>query len=108
MKDVLTDLSALCGVKRFNLDGLASQLTYLISHYITCARAEKTDVVELDIGIGTLILKLDDIEVKYKFIPSNQLSKEVINGYNSKDSVLIQKADKLIGQRINKTYRELL
>lgn len=108
IRNALKDLSQLCGVQEYNLQGLVNQFNNLISHYIFCEKEKKNTNVEVDIGIGTLVFIIVNNEIKYKFIPSKKLERSVSSGYNSKESVLIEKADKLIGQRINKTYKELL
>ena len=108
VKNVKKDISQLCSISETNLDGLNNQLCDLISHYIYCARETEEKEIQLDIGIGLLIIMIYDKEVRYKFLPSKSMEKAVIDGYKSRNSVLIEKADKSIGQRINKTYKELL
>ncbi len=107
-KNALNDLSQLCGVQEYNLVGLSNQFNTLISHYMFCLKNSVDNKLEVDIGIGTIVFILVNNEVKYKFIPSKNLEKSVIEGCKADESVLIKKANQLIGQRINKTYKELL
>lgn len=106
--ELLKDLAEISGVKKFNLDGLTKLSLDLFSHYISCAKQENTNLLEIDIGIGSLIIRLSENEIDYKFIPSKNLEWAIKDGLVNKESILIKKANTLIGQRINKTYKELI
>lgn len=105
---LLKDLSSVCGVKEYNLQGLSELAIDLIGHYIHCAKLEKDNPINIDIGIGNLAILCKEDCIEYKFSPSEDMEKSLSRSARMSSDVLIDRACELIGQRINKTYKELI
>lgn len=106
--DLIKDLSAITDIKEYNLKSLLTLVTKLISHYVYCSAKEKSTQIDIDLGIAELIIYFENDVVKYKFIPSKELHNSIKKSFNSDEDLLIDEAIKVLGQRIEKTYKELL
>ena len=65
-------------------------------------------ISEIDLGFGTLLIKLEDDSVKYKFIPSNALETNIKETVTKKKNPLIAAVDSSLVQKIEHCYKELL
>lgn len=104
--NLIEDLSVLTGVSKYNLIDLANLSVDVISHDINESILQHESVTEINIGIGTLLITNQDNSIKYKFIPSKTLENNVYNSYQKQDTLEL-KVDKVLGERINKTYKDL-
>lgn len=79
MKINLTeDLSTITTIQVTTLNKIIQKITWIIADAVENAVINKEDLVEIDIGIGTLKIKYDNQTVKYKFVPK-QVLEETIN-----------------------------
>ncbi len=106
--NLLKDLANITDIKEYNLQRLTDIISKLISHYTFCARQEGLNCIDIDLGKANLIIRFEDDGISYKFVPGKDLNEAIKRAYNNKDTELIDGTIKLIGQRINKTYKELL
>ena len=64
------------------------------------------NLVDINIGIGTLSILVDNDVIQYRFVPSNSLEsnikKTVVEGKNP----LVEKAEKLLAKKIIDTYKD--
>lgn len=65
------------------------------------------DVTVADIGIGKLYIKRIGSELKYKFEPSDYLSKALANTLADKENPLVNSLDASIGRKFTDLYKEL-
>ena len=61
----------------------------------------------IDIGIGNLVLNIDNDELKYKFIPSNKLENNIKYTLDNGHCPLIDKAEESLQTKILGVYKEL-
>lgn len=108
MTDLIKDLSTLTTIPEKALQKLNNKSYYCINEAVLETLLAKKELVEINIGIGTLYIQLLDNSVKYKFIPSPEMEKNikntVINNQNSLQNVL---ESSLVNKIIN-TYKDLL
>ena len=64
--------------------------------------------IEVDIGIGTLYIKLEDANIKYKFIPSKNLEETVAQTIRTKTSPVTIAVNTALRKRIENVYKQLL
>lgn len=107
MKDALKDIAAITTIPPFSLQNLFNTLGDIISYDVQESLLDKQNICEIDIGIGTLNILVTEDEVKYKFIPSRNLSASVIYAIEHKDAPLIVKAEQSLSKKILNTYKDL-
>ena len=108
MNSLLSDISATTGIPKLTLEKLADKSCLILADSVLENIMLKSSQSAIDIGIGVLNIKIEDSQIKYKFIPSKELDKLVVNAVNSKTSPLISKLDLTLNERISATYKELL
>ena len=72
MYNLINDISILTTIPATTLNKLIDKTHYLICNDLIESINKKEDLVEIDVGIGTLQLKLIDNDVKYRFIPNRK------------------------------------
>lgn len=103
-----TDLSVLTNISKLSLENLADKACYCMSHTVLEALVSKEAQCEIDIEIGKLYIKLEEDQIKYKFIPSKKLEETIAFTVKNKQSPLINKIDSGLVERIENAYRCLL
>lgn len=103
-----TDLSTLTTISKLSLENLAEKAIYCMSHTILEAILSKETQCEIDIDIGKLYIKLEQDQIKYKFIPSKKLEETIAFTVKNKQSPLLTKLDLGLAERIEKAYRSVL
>lgn len=108
MNNLLNDISTLTNIPFYILNELSDKSILSISHSVYEGLLENEPLTEIDIGIGTLYIKLEDANIKYKFIPSKKLEKEVAETISSKQSPLVKEVDDSFRSKIDYAYKKLL
>lgn len=109
MKRNLTkDISALTGLTVTSLNDVMSRASMCVAHSVYESVLSEENEVEIDIGIGTLIVKVCEDVVKYRFEPSKALEENLIEVVNKKQSPLLEKANETLRERIKRTYKEIV
>lgn len=108
MNKLVNDISEITGVSLNALYELIDKSQLIIAHDVFENLKEKNSQTTLDIGIGTLYIKLEDEKIKYKFIPSKNLDKLVYQAATQKSSPLANRAELMLNKRIDQTYKELI
>lgn len=106
MYDLIADVEALSGVKRYNIDKLIDLSLYSISHDVIESKLSGSNSCTIDIGIGYLYFEYEDNIIRYKFTPNEKFEKNLQLSYKGVD-ILDKKLDENLGQRISSTYKEL-
>lgn len=101
------DLSALTNVDENYINKLFSKLKWCICDGVSEAEYTNDNSLSCDLGIGKILLTIEENSVKYKFIPSPELEEMVIKaimGDNTFESTL----EKNLVNKITKVYKDLL
>ena len=106
--DLNQDLSIITNVAKLALDNLSDKATECIAHAAAEMIICKETQCEIDIGIGLLYIKVEESNIKYKFIPHKELEELIASSIINKSSPITVKADKALGERIQNAYRCLL
>lgn len=107
MTDVIQDLCTLTTIPRTALDKLVRKSEGCICHAIEEAKEEDTDVVSVNIGIGTLQFTFVDDTLEYRFIPSLRLEKEIIATVQTGESPLVLDIETALRDKILNVYKNL-
>lgn len=106
--ELTNDLSQLTSIPQKVLKKLCELSIYCINEEVFESLNDGEPVVEVDIGIGDLLIQLSDNELKFKFIPSDMLKQEVINTIQQHENSMIVKLNYNLVDTITKTYKELI
>ncbi len=106
--NIIDDLSSLTTIAEKHLVKLLAKEIYCISDAVAEAKAIEKDAVDLDIGIGTLSIRMSEEEVAYKFIPSAELHSAVKSAISSGQNLLEDKLEASLVSKVTDAYKELL
>lgn len=106
--NMVKDLSALTGVTVTSLNDIMNRAEMCISHDVFETILSGDELTTIDIGFGTLTIKVCEDCIKYKFEPSRNLEQTILEACNSGTSPLLQRASDALSERIQHTYKELI
>lgn len=106
MIDIIDDISTLTTIPKSNLDKLVEQSIKCISHSVWENNEETDYTVDLNIGIGTLHIKVESNTVKYKFIPSSKLEKSIQSALLDNIDPLVCVIEQAVCKKILTGYKE--
>lgn len=109
MYDLIKDLASITTIPEDALNKLVSKTEWCICDCVNeklVCNNEK--VVEINIGIGTLSLIIDDNSIIYRFVPSKELEKYVIDTIKNEKNPLKYVLEKNLINKITKVYKELI
>ncbi len=105
--NLIKDLNILTTIPTASLDKLEDKVIWLICDNLTESIIKKEKVAEIDIAIGKLIIKIDEENIKYKFIPYKKLEENiksvVVNGKNPLEIVI----EENLSTKFINTYKDL-
>ena len=100
--DLKNDLSTLTTINESTFNKLLTKVIWCICDSVERAVLSKDNIVDIDTGIGRLLINISENEVKYKFKPSEKLetsiSDTIINEHNELVNVL---EDNLVNKMTN-------
>lgn len=108
MTKLIADLSILTTIPEKTLTELLDKVTYCICDAVKESELQDITTTEIDVGIGTLYIKHEDSELKYKFIPSDNLSKDVIKVINTRLNLLEKNLETSLSTKFKNVYKKLL
>ena len=108
MYELTKDISTITTIPKTSLDSLIDSAIICICHDALEDSLNDIDVCEIDIGLGNLYLKLDNDDIKFKFVPNLKFENILKESLNNKTSPLISKAELVLKAKVMKTYKDLL
>lgn len=105
--NIIKDLSTLTTVDMKTLESLLNKMMMCMYDVILESCIEQKDVVEMNIGIGTLSLLYQNNEIKYKFKPSAKFEEGIVKTIKTKNNTLDETIDKELKERLVHTYKDL-
>lgn len=99
--DLTEDLSTITTIQVATLNKLLQKVSWIITDAVESAVANNEDHLDIDIGIGTIKIKFDNKNVRYRFVPKptleNAISKTVVTEQNPLEIALEKSlADKMV------------
>lgn len=107
MVDIINDTATITTIPTNTLVQLKKRVEQCIASAVYSAAIVSDDTVELDIGIGVLIICWSEEEIRYKFIPSKSLESLVTSAVVDKKCDLIEAMEKSLTTKIINVYKEL-
>ena len=109
MKSKLSrDINQLTSIPISALDSLSEKSEWCICNTLQEAVLNDETEAEIDLGIGSLLLSIQEGKVLYKFIPSKSLEKSIFQTYTNKQNPLVQKIEETLVKKITEVYKDLL
>lgn len=106
--DTVADVARLTTIPEDALRRLVDKFVYCITDAVAEAREAGKSAADMDIGIGTLSISLDDDEVRYKLIPGENLKSAVRSAIIDEQNLLERKLEQALVAKITGTYKDLL
>lgn len=104
---LVTDLSTITTIPVSTLEKLYDKQQLCILHKVSENEKRGEPITYVDIGPGTLYIKHENDELRYKFIPSKSFEKDLKEVILSGQSPLITKAEEALKDKITNTYKDL-
>ena len=79
-----------------------------ICHSVIENLLQKNPNTEIDIGIGVLHIRVEEDQVKYKFIPAKNLEENVAEAIQTKESPITLEVETALKERVEQAYKHLL
>ena len=103
----IQSVSTLSRVPVKTLNKLVELATLSITDDLYDAIQKSEELVEIDIGIGTLSILTRDGNIKFRFIPSAKLEENIINTLKGQNE-LQEVTEQSLVDKINQLYKDLL
>ena len=108
MENILKDISILSTIPEKYLKRLSSLAVYTINDAVNDAIINNNYCEDVDIGIGVITIWFKDNELKFKFKPSSELEKSLIDTIINKQNILENVLEESLVDKITNTYKDLL
>ena len=82
--DLIQDVSKLTAVSQITLNKLANIVSLCICNDVYESILKNEAVTEIKLGIGTLLIKNENNNILYKFIPNQKLENQLIDTIKTK------------------------
>ena len=105
--DAVQDLNVLTTIPTASLQKLFDKIQFIICHTLEESILEGDEITEVDLDFGTLVIKIEDGQIKFRFVPSVKLNKSIKSTIIDKKSPLTSEIEATLKDRITKTYKEL-
>lgn len=108
MINLIEDISKLTTIPEKVLTKLVEKVYFCVSNAVEEAVLAQEKVLEIDTGVGILLIKLNSDNVRYKFIPNKELETSIKNTILNKKNLLQDTLETTLVTRIINTYKELI
>ena len=106
--EIIKDLNSLTSIPEKILEKLSDNILFLILQNLEETLTKKENICEINLNLGTLIISIEEEELKFKFIPSKKLEKEILKTLELNENSMTQILTNNMVNALEKTYKELL
>lgn len=107
MTDTIKDVATLTTIPEKTLMKLFQKFIYCICETILEDIQDEKEITELNIGLGTLYIKHDSNDIKYKFVPSNDLEKGINLTVTKKLNLMENTLNAVLAKKFMNVYKDL-
>lgn len=107
MVDLVKDMSTLTTLSEKTINKFFKKISFCIAEAVHEAKIKGEELTEINIGFGTLYIKNDPDNVKYKFIPSNELDDGVKNTLKYDRNILEDVLNEALAKKFAEVYKDL-
>lgn len=105
--DIKHDLATLTTINELAINRVFDKASWCICDAVEAAILNNENTVEVDIGFGTIILKIEANNVIYKFKPSRSLDKAVINTIINEENELTFNIENNLVNKFESIYKDM-
>lgn len=106
--DFKENLSKLTTIPSESISKLSKYINLIHSNNVLERLLSGSDIIEIDIFEGKLIMKLDEDTLRYKFIPSDEFNKLMIDTITNKQSKLVTELSDRVKNTLINWRKDLL
>ena len=108
MESIVNNLSTITTIPVNSLQKLKEKEIFLICNAMEEAMLQNESFVELNIWIGVLSRAIENNSIKYKFVPSTKLEKNLVSTIKDKHNPLTVAFEESLADKIMKTYKDMM
>jgi hypothetical protein len=105
--NIVSDTAVLTTIPEKTIKKIMDKMVYAIAEAVVEARITNQSVIELNIGLGTLFIKLEDDSIQYKFVPGEKLEESVKNSFINQQNLLEDVLDASLVNKLTNIYKDL-
>ena len=106
--NITSDLSVLTTIPENTLNRLNDLTMKCIAHAVFESSLNRENTCIVDIGIGKLIIAPSEEDVNIRFEPSQKMESMLVDAINKKEDPLTLEVEKVLSEKIMRTYKDLL
>lgn len=106
--DLISDISLLTSVPYKTLKNLCDKSNECICHSILENTQAFIGETIIDIGVGQLIVVVNNDEIHYRFKPSSSLENMLVETLSTRKDPLVTQIEQKLVSRILNTYKDLM
>lgn len=99
------DISTISTVSISTLSKFVKQINWCITDAVCKSTYSGDTETNIDIGIGRLIIKYDNEQVKYRFEPSQELDNAVVAAIVDEQNPLVDNLEESLIEKITNAYK---
>lgn len=107
MTNVVSDLSTFTEVPEKIIRKLMDAVGYIICQGVLEDTLSDQGITQVDFGFGNLYIKHENGEIKYKFVPSDQLASNVEGTVKNRLNLVENTLTTRLGEKLLEVYKEL-
>lgn len=105
---LIEGLSTLTTIEESALERLVKLSECIIVDEVVEGIKQEKDIIDIDIGIGTLFINFTGDALKFKFAPNAKFEEEIIKACVHKVNLLDNRVEATLKAKIVNTYKDLL
>lgn len=99
------DLSTLTTINESTLSKMTNKIIWCITDAVCKSIYNRDESTVVDIGIGKLIIKYDNNQVKYKFTPSKELEDSISTAVVTERNPLVDALESSLVDKMTNVYK---
>lgn len=105
--NAIEDLCVLTTIPTTSMNKLFDQLSWCICNGLCENILDNQEYAEINIGVGNLIISIEDNMLQYKFIPNAKLEQSLVEAVVHKKNALSLNVESAFIKRITNTYKDM-
>jgi len=105
--DIKNDISKLLSIDKLYVDRLFNKVIWCLSDYTEKAIKSGEKNIDVDFGFGTISINLEEDCLRYRFKPSKELEKVLINTISNDQNELDLVLEKNLVQKLTNLYKDM-
>ena len=105
--NILDDICKITTIPTASMNKLFNKLEWCICNAVEESKISGEAITEVNIGIGNLIISIENNTLQYKFIPSAKLEKGLVETAVYGKNPLVVNLEETFANRIVKTFKDM-